>query len=141
MNAVITGAGGFLGKKLTMRIGSNPRIRIEGRYVEIERLTLIDAIDFSIDGTASAALTVEKIIGDITDKSFLEKHLREREISILFHLAAIVSFQAEREFELGMRVNFFGTYRLLELLRSTGRCPIFDFPHCDMRNLSRCGWW
>ena len=82
-------------------------------------------IDFSIDGTASAALTVEKIIGDITDKSFLEKHLREREISILFHLAAIVSFQAEREFELGMRVNFFGTYRLLELLRSTGRYPIF----------------
>ena len=106
-----------------MRIGSNPRILIEGRYVEIERLTLIDAIDFSIDGTASAALTLEKIIGDITDKSFLEKHLKEREISILFHLAAIVSFQAEREFELGMRVNFFGTSRLLELLRSTGRCP------------------
>lgn len=125
MNAVITGAGGFLGKKLTMRIGSNPKILIEGRYVEIERLTLIDAIDFSIDGIASAALTVEKIIGDITDKSFLEKHLRERKISILFHLAAIVSFQAEREFELGMRVNFFGTYRLLELFRSTDRCPIF----------------
>lgn len=125
MNAVITGAGGFLGKKLTMRIGSNPRILIEGRYAEIERLTLIDAIDFSTDGTDSAALTVEKIIGDITDKSFLEKHLKEREISILFHLAAIVSFQAEREFELGMRVNFFGTYRLLELFRSTGRCPIF----------------
>ena len=123
MCIVITGAGGFIGKKLTRKIRENGIPEIFGD-LKIQKIILVDVTDFTVDDH-DLPIPVEKIIGDISDPSFLENHLANETIFILFHLAAIVSFQAEKEFELGMRVNFFGTYRLLELCRKTQKCPLF----------------
>jgi len=46
---------------------------------------------------------------------------------VVFHLAAVVSGQAEADFDLGMRVNVDGTRSLLEAARAGGRRPKFVF--------------
>ena len=43
--------------------------------------------------------------------------------TLVWHLAAVVSFAAEADFDLGYRVNVEGTRTLLEALRATGRRP------------------
>jgi len=46
---------------------------------------------------------------------------------VVFHLAAIVSGQAEADFDMGMSVNMDATRSLLEAARATGHCPRFVF--------------
>ena len=45
----------------------------------------------------------------------------------MFHLAAVVSGEAEQNFDLGMRVNFQGSLRLLDAIRARGACPRLVF--------------
>jgi len=45
----------------------------------------------------------------------------------VFHLAAIVSGQAEQEFELGMKINLDGTRNLLEACRTKESTPVFVY--------------
>ena len=42
---------------------------------------------------------------------------------MVFHLAAVVSGEAEQNFDLGMRINFHGSLRLLDAIRARGTCP------------------
>ncbi|MCJ7960299.1 MAG: NAD-dependent epimerase/dehydratase family protein [Pseudomonas sp.] len=60
--------------------------------------------------------------GDINAPETLA-HLIEPDTDSIFHLAAVVSSQAESDFELGMRVNFSATQGLLERARQLGTCP------------------
>src|SRR5258708_18918543 len=52
---------------------------------------------------------------------------------VIFHLAAIVSGEAETDFEKGYRVNFAGTCELLEAIRPAGHGYhpklVFAFSH------------
>jgi D-erythronate 2-dehydrogenase len=48
-------------------------------------------------------------------------------VDAIFHLAAVVSGQAEAEFDVGMKVNLDVTRSLLEAARAGGRCPRFVF--------------
>src|SRR4029079_15294512 len=60
--------------------------------------------------------------GDIADRALLER-LIDAETTSVFHLAAVVSGQAESDFDLGMRVNFDSTRLLLEVCRARGHRP------------------
>jgi len=62
---------------------------------------------------------VSTLRGDFGNPLDLER-LVDHEASSIFHLAAIVSGQAEQNFELGMKVNFDGTRALLERVRALG---------------------
>lgn len=64
--------------------------------------------------------------GDFTVAGALEA-LVNRETSCVFHLAAVVSGEAEKNFEKGVRVNLHGAERLLNACRSHGQCPRFVF--------------
>ena len=46
---------------------------------------------------------------------------------VIFHLAAIVSGQAEADFDLGMRVNLYGSLNVLEAARALGTTPVVVF--------------
>ena len=68
---------------------------------------------------------IDHIVGDITDISSLKIALNEFQPEIVFHLAAIVSGQAEQEFDLGWNINTKGSWSLFEAIRSQGDsyCP------------------
>jgi nucleoside-diphosphate-sugar epimerase len=88
----------------------------------VERLTLFDA--FAGEGVPEDR-RVELVTGDIADPATVGRVARNADI--VWHLAAIVSANAEADFDLGYRVNLDGTRLLLEALRATGRRPRLVF--------------
>jgi nucleoside-diphosphate-sugar epimerase len=113
MNVAITGGGGFLGRRLAKALLSDPAI---------SRITLADASEvepFSDD----RRLAIRR--ADLRDAG-AARALADG-VDVLFHLAAVVSGQAEAEFDLGMAVNLDATRSLLEAARAGNRRPTFVF--------------
>ena len=123
MNVVITGGAGFLGTRLARRLLERGTLSdASGRVREIASITLLDV--------APAApfddKRVRSIVGDLADASLVEQAL-PRDTDTVFHLAAVVSGQAEAEFDVGMRVNLDATRALLERCRKLASSPKLVF--------------
>jgi nucleoside-diphosphate-sugar epimerase len=119
VNVLITGAAGFLGQRLAKRLLATDHLTDSaGRAQAIDHLILADVVPAPDLGDARAKVAV----GDLSDPSFLHGLIGEDTASV-FHLAAIVSGQAEAEFELGMRVNLDASRALLEACRQRGHAP------------------
>ncbi len=118
MKIIITGAAGFLGRKLADRLTKQGYLWDRtGRKAEITGLVLADLVPVAPPISGATAL-----VGDIADPRFMANLISE-DVDTIFHLAAVVSGQAEAEFDVGMRVNLDATRALLERLRSLGTCP------------------
>ena len=113
MKMAITGGGGFLGSRLARALLADSRV---------ERLVLADLAPAQspVDDHRLALLTTA-----LSEAGAAESIVEGADV--IFHLAAILSGQAEAEFDLGMRVNLDGTRRLLEAARAGGRRPRFVF--------------
>ena len=119
MRVLITGGGGFIGRKLARALLHTGAVPVDHDTPRpIERMTLFDSVppeDLPSDPR------VEVVTGDITDQGAVERVAAEADL--VWHLAAVVSAGAEADFDLGYRINVDGTRRLLEALRATGRRP------------------
>src|SRR3984893_18299107 len=112
MHVLIIGAAGMIGRKLTDRL-----VRDGGLNGQpIDRLTLADmnapeapAFSGKVDATAA----------DVSSPGGAEPLIVGRP-DVLFHLAAIVSGEAEADFEKGYRINLDGTRALIEAIRRVG---------------------
>ncbi len=113
MHILIIGAAGMVGRKLTARLVADGALG--GK--PIEALTLVDVVapakpeGFSGSVTASAE--------DLSTPGVADKCLAGRPDTI-FHLAAIVSGEAEADFDKGYRINLDGTRYLFEAIRQAG---------------------
>jgi nucleoside-diphosphate-sugar epimerase len=113
MHILITGAAGMIGRKLTARLVAGDALN--GR--PIDRLTLLDVI--SPDRAKNFTGHVDAVAADIADPAAARTAIAGRP-DVIFHLAAIVSGEAELDLEKGMRVNFDGSRALLEAIRTAG---------------------
>lgn len=111
MRVVITGGAGFLGRRLAVRLLALGALG--GR--RIEEIVLFDRV--AAQGLDDPRIRV--VVGDIADVGALIG----RGTSSVFHLAAVVSGQAEAEFDLGMRINLDGSRAVLEACRAAGNRP------------------
>ncbi|HKQ43891.1 MAG TPA: D-erythronate dehydrogenase [Rhizomicrobium sp.] len=110
MKILITGAGGMIGRKLVERLVADKALG--GKT--ITALTLVDVVDSPIpDG---APKDTKPIAADFSEKGVAATLIQDRP-DVIFHLAAIVSGDAEANFEKGYRINFNGTWALLEAIR------------------------
>jgi nucleoside-diphosphate-sugar epimerase len=113
MHVLIIGAGGMIGRKLAAALAQFGML--DGR--EIGRLTLADIVDPMVpEGRIPC---VEAIAADMSSPGVAER-LAGLRADVIFHLAAIVSGEAERDFEKGYRVNLAGTQALFEAIRLEG---------------------
>lgn len=124
MKVVITGAAGFLGRKLARRLlDEGELVGAAGRRERIDELVLFD-VTRSTEGKGDPR--VRAIAGDIVDPSEVRLAIGNDSNSV-FHLAAIVSAGAEADFDLGWRVNLDGTRNVLETCRELPRPPRLVF--------------
>ena len=113
MHILITGAAGMIGRKLTERLVIDRALNGQ----PVDKLTLIDIVaparlaGFSDREKTRAA--------DLADPGVAEKAVSERP-EVIFHLAGVVSGEAELNFEKGYRTNLDGMRALLEAIRKTG---------------------
>jgi D-erythronate 2-dehydrogenase len=107
MQIIITGGGGFLGQRLAKALLNSPMVFEELLLVDLvlpanpdpDGRVRCQQLDLSEPGAAAALVSAKT--------------------GIIFHLAAIVSSQAESDFELGWRINLDVTRRLLDACRHT----------------------
>ena len=125
MRILVTGADGMVGRKLTERLVLDGSLG--GR--PIDRLTLADLVP--PEGPERPAFGVDVVEGDIADPRDVETLVADRP-DVMFHLAAVVSGEAEADFEKGYRVNLDGTRpcsshpRGSATLPSSGRLRVLD---------------
>ena len=117
MHVLITGGAGMLGRKLAQRLIQDQRI---GEH-EITKLTLADIT--TPKGLPKFEVAYAEHAMDMGDPDSAETLIQQRP-EFIFHLAAVVSGEAEADFEKGYRVNLDSTRYLLEAIRAqTDYCP------------------
>ena len=123
MNILVIGAAGMVGRKLVAALLAAGQVG--GR--PIASLTLADVIAPPPPG---GALPHELVAADLSQPG-VAKELVAKRPDLIFHLAAIVSGEAEADFEKGYRINLDGTRLLLEAIRAEGQrepyCPRLVF--------------
>src|ERR1700723_1880411 len=103
----------MVGRKLVDRLLSDGRL---GKN-DITGMTLHDVV--APKQPDKAAFPVEVLSGDFAVAGFAEKLVADRP-DVIFHLAAIVSGEAELDFDKGYRINLDGTRMLLDAVRLIG---------------------
>ncbi len=99
MRTLIIGAAGMIGRKLAARLPKDD-------------LILHDVVPF--DGAS--------VVSDLSAPGEAEKLIARRP-ELIFHLAAVVSGEAEADFDKGYRVNLDGTRELFEAIRKANYKP------------------
>lgn len=118
MHILIIGAAGMVGRKLTSAllvagsVGDDP----------IEKLTLADVVAPDAPDTNIPCNT---LAADLSSHGVAERLVADRP-DLIFHLAAIVSGEAEADFDKGYAINLDGTRFLLEAIRQQG----MNEPYC-----------
>jgi nucleoside-diphosphate-sugar epimerase len=113
LHILVLGAAGMIGRKLTERLLRDGRL---GKC-DITKMTLQDVVAPS--APASGGFPVETIASDFAVPGVAEKLIADRP-DVIFHLAAIVSGEAELDFDKGYRINLDGTRMLFDAIRLVG---------------------
>ena len=116
MKVMIVGAAGMIGQKLT------ERLLLDGQLAgkPLSELTLCDAVP--TEKRLHRSVGVVNFVADLTAPGQAEKLLDGRP-DVVFHLAAIVSGEAEENFDRGYSINVDGTRALLEAIRNRESTP------------------
>jgi nucleoside-diphosphate-sugar epimerase len=112
MHILITGAAGMIGRKLCERLVKDGNLN----GATIDRLTLLDVVVPQKPGNFAG--TVDATVFDLALPGAAAKAVAGRP-DVIFHLAGVVSGEAETDFDKGYRVNLDGTRALLEAVRLT----------------------
>jgi len=117
MRVSILGGGGFLGRKLAARLAQDGKLA----GAAVSSLTLFD---LAVPARPAAPFPISAVGGDLVD---LPPEVIPAGTDVVFHLAAVVSAQAEQDYELGRRVNLRGTDAVVDacrrLVASGGKAP------------------
>src|SRR5271165_1769375 len=114
MKITILGGAGFLGRKLAAQLAQSGAL---GRH-PVTDLTLFDLA--APLPPAGAPFPVHSLAGDLLD---LPEYAIPPGTDVVFHLAAVVSAQAEADYALGRRVNLRGTDAVVDACRRLSSAP------------------
>ena len=111
MHVLVTGAAGMIGRKLVERLTREKSLKGNA----IDPLTLFDVVPVQAPQGLQAIIKT----ADLSSPGVAQE-LIELRPDVIFHLAGIVSGEAETDFDKGYRVNLDGTRNLLEAIRKIG---------------------
>jgi nucleoside-diphosphate-sugar epimerase len=110
---MVIGAAGMIGRKLVEKIAADPG----ALGYDVTAMTLVDVVLPPVPAGLSAIASALAL--DVSDPG-VAAGLIARRPDVIFHLAAIVSGEAEADFDLGYKVNLDGTRFLFEAIRQEG---------------------
>lgn len=113
MHVLITGAAGMIGSRLAQRLARDGHVA----GGQISKFTLSDIV--APPRPSGFAGPIESRAEDFSDAA-VAKQLAALRPDLIFHLAAIISGEAERDFDKGYRINLDGVRNLLEAIRHEG---------------------
>jgi D-erythronate 2-dehydrogenase len=113
VHILITGAAGMIGRKLTERLGKEGALGGKPIY----KLTLLDVVSPAKQENFKGK--AETVAANLASPEEAAKAIAGRP-DVIFHLAGVVSGEAELDFDKGYRVNLDGTRALLEAIRAIG---------------------
>jgi len=119
MRVLILGGGGFLGRRLAKELIENGGLSQGG-------LTHLTLVDIAFPENMPRDSRLECIAVDFSDEAVIRNILLHQP-DVIFHLAAIVSGEAEKNLALGMKINFHASLQLLELCRALAFHPRIVF--------------
>ena len=108
MRVLIMGGAGMVGQKLLRRIMSG-----QSGLASVSEIYLHDIVSARAPDEADNCTVM---VGNVADPAEAQK-LADLKPDLIFHLASIVSGEAELEFEKGWQINMSGAWSLLEALR------------------------
>jgi D-erythronate 2-dehydrogenase len=120
MKVLVIGAAGMVGRKFSEKLAQTGILA--GK--KVTRLTMADVI--APLPLASSRFEIDLEVCDLSAPQAAENLIANRP-DIVFHLAAIVSGEAEADFEKGYRINLSGTHYLFEAVRRAGYKPRLVF--------------
>ncbi len=109
MKVLVTGAAGMIGRKLCERLARDGAFGAK----EIDTLVAIDVVKPIL---AQTTFEIVAESADIADAKLAPRLIAEKP-DVIFHLAAIVSGEAEVDFDKGYAINLDGTRYLLDAIR------------------------
>jgi nucleoside-diphosphate-sugar epimerase len=115
MHVLITGAAGMLGARLAAHLAT--RGQVAGQ--PITRMTLVDAVTPPVPGGAPQG---QAVACDIAAQGVAAQVVAGRP-DVIYHLAAVVSGEAEVDFDKGYTVNFDATRALFDAVRAAAYRP------------------
>jgi nucleoside-diphosphate-sugar epimerase len=115
MRVIITGGCGFLGQRVALQLLARG---------DVDELVLFDNAPSALPLPEDKRLSTTT--GDIADRAAVRRVISAGTHSV-FHLAAVVSGQAEADTDLGYRVNLDGTRAVLDACRALETCPRLVF--------------
>lgn len=113
MRILVIGAAGMLGAKLVKRLAAEGKLGT----AKIDHLTAYDIIPAT--APEDCPFPIEILSGDFPDVGEAERMIAGKP-DLIFHLAAIVSGEAEKDFDKGYRINLEGSMKLLDAIRVAG---------------------
>ena len=116
MKILVTGAAGFLGRRIITELLSG--------NTWLPGVSHVIAADLAPCPLEDGR--VESRVGSITDREFVTS-IVDPDVRVVWHLAAVLSGQSEADFDLGMHVNVDGTRLLLDRCREVAKPPRFVF--------------
>ena len=112
MHVLITGAAGMIGRKFAEQIATTGGLKGSA----VDKLTLVDVIEANVATEFSGGRHVLAV--DLSDTYVAETLIKQRP-DVIVHLAAVVSSEAEADFEKGYAINLDGTRALFDAIART----------------------
>jgi D-erythronate 2-dehydrogenase len=112
MKVLVIGAAGMIGRKLVAALLPAGRVGRE----PISAIALADVVEPAMP---ASAIAMTSIAADLSQPGVAESLIADQP-DLIFHLAAIVSGEAEADFEKGYQINLDGTRFLFEAIRRAG---------------------